>query len=84
MKRVQIHIDRLTLDGFDGIDGQAVGRAIERELTRLVGRDATLRPGAIDRVDGGTLPLPAVPTPGQLGRAVSSSIHRSVRGVGKR
>ncbi len=84
MRRVKIHIDRLTLDGFDGIDGQAVGRAIERELTRLVAGGAPLRSGAVDRVDGGTLPLPPVPTPGQLGRAVSSSVQRSVRGVGKR
>ena len=84
MTRVQIHIDRLTLEGFDGIDGPAVGRAIERELTRLVAAGAPLRSGTLDRVDGGTLALPAVPTPGQLGRAVSTSIHRSVRGVGKR
>ena len=84
MKRVRIHIDRLTLDGFEGVDGRAVGTAIERELARMVAREAPRQSSTRDRVDGGTLSVPRAPTAGQLGQAVSASVHRTIRGAGKR
>ncbi|MEP6861387.1 MAG: hypothetical protein ABJE66_12235 [Deltaproteobacteria bacterium] len=36
MKRVHIHIDKLTILGVEGADGAVVGRAIRRELARTI------------------------------------------------
>jgi len=84
MKRIRIHIDRLTLDGFDGIDGRAVGAAVERELARMVAREPPRQSSTRDRADAGALAVPPRPTAGQLGHAVSSSLHRAIRRGGTR
>lgn len=34
---VELHIEELTLDGFDSIDRYGVAAAVERELARLLG-----------------------------------------------
>jgi hypothetical protein len=40
---VEVHIERLVVDGFDGLDGRALASALERELARRLGA------GALDR-----------------------------------
>ncbi|MEE9423405.1 MAG: hypothetical protein V3V18_00320 [Methylococcales bacterium] len=36
MKSINLHIDQLTLHGFDRIDQQQVGSAVQSELNRLI------------------------------------------------
>jgi hypothetical protein len=83
MKRVKIRIERLTVDGFHGVDHSAVRAAVERELARLAVSELPHRSAQVDRVDGGTPSLPAAPTPSQLGRAVSTSVQRAIRRTSK-
>ena len=42
MKRVHIHIDRVTVDGVEGADGAVVGRTIQRELARAIAGGARI------------------------------------------
>lgn len=83
MRRVHVHIERVTLAGVAGVDGAAVGVAIRRELGKLLASGDSLRSTSVDRVDGGTLTVPAPATSYQVGRAVSASVHRSIRRTAK-
>jgi hypothetical protein len=55
---VEVHIDRLVLDGVPNADGRAIGGALERELARLLHEEGlpTL-PGvrSSDAVDAGVV-----------------------------
>ncbi len=83
MRRVRVRIDRLALHGFDGIDGRAVGAAIERELSRALAGPGPYHAHARDRVDAGVIHLDPRPTAAQIGRAVSGSVVTTVRGTQK-
>ena len=83
MKRVKIHIERLTVTGFDHVDRGALQAHIEREVARVVEERTPQRSSTLDRVDGGEVTLPRAPTASQLGRAVSAAVGNTLHKVNK-
>jgi hypothetical protein len=82
-RRVDLRIDRLVLDGLAEFDGRAVGRAVERDLARLLVRPglppALSRAGARHRIDAGSVATPAKGGADALGTEVAQAIHRGLK-----
>ena len=77
---VELHIERLVLDGIGGVDRANLGAAVQVELARLLterGVPTSLsRPGHAGRVDGGRMALgPDVGAPA-LGTRIAEAIYR--------
>ncbi len=76
-QRIELHIDELVLHGFEHTDRYAIGEAIERELTRLLGT-GDIRMQSSDRIDAGSLTLASGAKPQRIGTQVAGRIHRSL------
>ena len=85
--RVNLHIDRLVLEGLSLSQAREVGAALERELVRLIseqglppawGSSGAPGPVAISRLDA--VPLDASPNlrPEALGAGIARRVHASV------
>lgn len=73
--RVTVHIDRLVLDGVPRHQGAAVGRTLQRELSRLLTTGDLPHAGA--QQIAGTVPHQATPT--GLGMHAARAIHQGLR-----
>jgi hypothetical protein len=77
--KVNLHIDRLVLEGFSRAEGRTVGAALERELARLIDRGglpAHLHSATpIPRLDSGSLNLSPQTRPGTVGRQLARQIY---------
>lgn len=92
MKRIEVRIDQLVLDGTPPHQARAVAQAVARALSQSLaerGLGASILAGPpIERIDAGSLTLaPSVPpaaTGGQIGRTVAAAIAgpRGPRGSG--
>ena len=77
--RFEIHIERLRLEGVDGLTGEELSRQIEDELRRLVeerGVPPALLAGGALRVAGRSVRLPA----GIARNAVGAEVARQLAG----
>ena len=75
MSTIRLHIDELVLEGFDEIDTRRVGRAVERELTRLLASGAAISPTSTDVRDAGQFSVAPGFSPEALGARVAQSVH---------
>lgn len=84
--RLDLHIDRLVLEGFSPAEGRVVGRALERELARLVARDGLPAGldarGSIPRIDAGTVGLGRTARPAAAGRQLARRVYNGLAGQG--
>jgi len=82
--KVELHIERLVLEGVGPADRLAVGAALERELGRLISERGLPPRLAVTRelpaVDGGRLGSAPANAAG-TGRAIARSVYR---GMGSR
>jgi hypothetical protein len=83
--RVRLHIDRLTLEGAGvngpgAIDRRTLGRAVERELARLLGAQPLVnpQPQAHERVDAGNITLQPKPTAANVGAQIGGALHAAI------
>ena len=72
--RIDVHVEELVLDGFDRHDGDAVARALEAELARLLG-DRVPQLRSVDSVDGGSVEAPARGGEAALGASVARGVY---------
>jgi hypothetical protein len=84
--RIEVHIERLVLDGVDGADRTAVAAALETRLTALLTErglpPGLARAGARSHVDAGTLPASGT-EPGRRsqGTALGTAVAQRVYGA---
>jgi hypothetical protein len=81
-QRIELHIDELVLHGFEHSDRHAIGEAIERELTRLLGAGSVPLQSS-DQIDAGSLTLTSGARPQRIGTKVAGKIHRSLSRGGR-
>jgi hypothetical protein len=81
---IELHIEELLLQGFDPRDREAIGRAVQLELTRLLtehGMPQALAQGVIvPRLDGGALSLQNTRSE-VVGTQVAQSVYGAVGGT---
>ncbi len=82
-QRIEVHIEELVLHGFEHSDRYAIGEAIERELTRLLGA-GEVRMQSSDRLDAGSVTLTSAAKPQRVGAQVAGKVHRSLSRGGRR
>lgn len=70
IERIEVHIDRLVVDGGAHVDAATVATTLERELGRIVGASAANEPHAMHT--GGDAAL----------RATANAIVQRIRAVG--
>lgn len=77
---IALRIDELALHGFAAADRQAIGAALQRELTRLIsdqGVPAALTEGSsVDRLDAGVFNV----APGMSAEAIGAQVAQAVYG----
>jgi hypothetical protein len=79
--RIDLHIERLVLDGLPltGAEGARVGRAVERELARLLAKpraaDALRRGGTVPDLRAPPFELGAGDRPDAIGRKIARAVH---------
>jgi hypothetical protein len=84
--KINLHIDRLVLDGIPvaRIDSGRVRAAVERELTRLLasgGLDRELKSGAaIPSLHAEKIRIDKLSRPDDVGRAIARSVHGKIGG----
>ena len=72
---VEIHIDRLILDGFDPGDRPVIRSAVKDELARLIREHGPpARVSGAGSIDAGTMDI----TPGAPARQIGIEIARSI------
>jgi hypothetical protein len=82
MTRVELHIERLLLEGVEPQDAQATGAALQAELQQQL--SAALLPDTLRTrstravVDGGAIELSASAPPRVLGAAVANAVHKGL------
>jgi len=83
MTRIVVHIEELTLHGFDATSRDAVGDAARAEIARRLETGdlpSSWRQGAtIERISTGETRLPAAP--GQSGVAIGAAVHQAMVGA---
>lgn len=82
---VHLHIDRLVLEGVAAqrLDADRLQRVIQDELHRMLAQTpaASWQGGAVPRVDGVSVQLPAELSVTTLGTRVATGVFESVRRV---
>jgi hypothetical protein len=86
--RIDLHIDRLVLDGIDLDHAQRplLQAAVEAELGRLLaegGLGALAAGGAVPSVKAGGFEMSGEGSPAQLGKQIAGSVYGGIGGVGK-
>lgn len=80
---IEVHIEELVLHGFATRDRQAIGEAVQRELTRLFteqGVHPSLSKGyETQKVDGGTFPMRQGAKAETIGAQVAQSVYGGLR-----
>lgn len=82
--RLEIHIQRLVLDGIDISPGQEgpLQEALQTELSRMLAADGLaprlLGGGALARVRGGDIQLTGDSDPAQLGGQVAQAVYGGI------
>jgi hypothetical protein len=76
---IDLHIEKLVLEGFSSADRHRIGAAIERELARLL-TERGLPPGLaqkaeIPRLDGGSFEMSRTATPERVGGRVAGAVY---------
>ncbi len=87
-REIELHIDELVLHGFAPGDRRRIGRAVERELSRLLTQAAAS--GALPRSlttgsaaalrDAGAIQLTPGHSPESAGAQVAQAIYRGIAG----
>jgi ABC-type uncharacterized transport system YnjBCD ATPase subunit len=79
---IEIHIDELTLDGFDLRDSARIGQAVEAELARLFALHAEpvslLKNINYSKLDAGTLTFTAGSKATSFGNQIASSVFKGI------
>lgn len=81
---VQVHIERLVLDGLPvtALQGPLIQQAVEQELARLLMThglaDELRRGGAMPRVRAGNMQLGKDPRPAGLGQGIARAVHQGI------
>jgi hypothetical protein len=81
--RIEVRIGRLLLDGLavDRRQGEAVGRAVEAELTRLLGAGSAPAGGALGSLRGPDILVPPSAGAEALGGEVARAVHGAIAPV---
>ena len=86
MRRIDLHIEELVLDGFPPGDRHRIGAALERELARLLseagerGLPATWAGGGeAARLDGGRFEMRPGTRPERMGAQIAQSVFRGMK-----
>jgi hypothetical protein len=74
VRRVEVQIDELVLDGFERGDSARLAAQLPRELTQLITRRGL--PDPMSPAEGGASALSDEPTPGAIARAVYEGMGR--------
>lgn len=87
--KVQLHIERLVIEGVSPGQARRIGASLERELSRLIaegglpqswGGAAPLENQEIPRLDAGFLEKPAGEPPQGLGSRLAHQLYRGGNG----
>ena len=83
-RSIQVNIERLVLHGFPAKNRLAAGRALERELGRLLAEHgappALLNASRIETLDVGTIALTNETNPERIGTQIARSLYDGFRG----
>jgi hypothetical protein len=82
--QIELHIEELLLHGFDPSDREAIGQAVQLELTRLLSEhgipSALTREVSVPHLDAGALNLQTTRSE-TVGAQVAQSVYQSVGGT---
>jgi hypothetical protein len=78
-QKVELHIEKLFLHGFDQVNRHRVGEAVKCELTRLLAEQEVpfllSRSGDFGELDGEAFNLPSSSKPEAIGAQVAQSVY---------
>jgi hypothetical protein len=81
-KRIELNIDELVLHGFPYKDRLHIGRAVERELSRMISRQGMPPKGMeareVHRMDGGAFQVTSNAKPKAIGTQVAQAVYRGL------
>ena len=82
MKRIVLHVDRLVLRGWRGVDARAVGAALRGELARWLAdpaaRERLAARGDVRALQLGKVRVEHEATPARIARSLARSIARGI------
>lgn len=84
---VEVHVERLVVEGFDGLDGRALARALEHELARRL-QGGSLSPDSLEHLASrpavGEIATRATTGAADLGNAVGKAVGELLAASGAR
>ena len=82
-QQFEIYIEKIVVEGINGINGPAFRAALEAQLSALLNTpDASLTPGAegyTHRLNGGSIQLSDTPQAAPLAQSVAANIFQSIQ-----
>jgi hypothetical protein len=76
--RVEIDIGELRLQGFPAREGRQIGRAVERELARLMTGGPSLANQSVERLDAGKVRFTGATRSQIAGARIAEAVYRSL------
>ena len=82
VRSINLHIDKLILDGFDGLDARRLEAAVRLELQRLLSDQDTLallrQSGNVDEIPALSISDNATVQEQSLGQQIASSVYKGI------
>jgi hypothetical protein len=75
MKRIEIQIDQLVLDGFAPADRLRIANSVKQELARIVAERGIEKPAAVSSKDPGSFRVAPHDHAEGIGRRAAQAIH---------
>lgn len=83
MRRVVLHIERLSLNGFEPADRHEIGRGLQQELARVFAEPAAVDPwlarAELPHFQAGGIRIPPGSAPLQVGMRAARGIQRAFK-----
>ena len=80
-KTINLHIEKLVIDGIGDLNRHHVGTAVQNELSRLLGSqhlpDSLMKSASIEAID--TKPIGKVNSERRLGLQIADSVYRGMK-----
>jgi hypothetical protein len=80
VRRLEVNVEELVLDGFPRADRFRIANAIKTELARLMSEGRQGSPVSTRQVDGGRFLVGANPTAEAIGKQVARAVHGGLSG----
>jgi len=82
-QNIEIYIERIVLEGFDHLNRSVLNQAIQQHLTAVLTEqglpERLTGMREVNKLNGGHIHLPSIPTTGNIGKSIAGGIYQGIK-----